>query len=178
MSHYWEMMFEQRGERPVPHGTQVSVGTVLVLKLVEALRRTEVDFAAARAAAKAYDPRVWEAEIRDAYGPAADGILAMEAQARKNETESRLRRIDTMEAHWDEIDALLAALPTSESIMALLRSLESPCLPAEIGVDGKLLKNTFLYCKEVRARYTILQLVWDLGLLDSLSDQVIAGLGE
>ena len=159
MSHYWEMMFEQRGERPVPHGTQVSVGTVLVLKLVEALRRTEVDFDAARAAAKAYDPRVWEAEIREAYGPAADGILAMEA-------------------HWDEIDALLAALPTSESIMALLRSLESPCLPAEIGVDGKLLKNTFLYCKEVRARYTILQLVWDLGLLDSLSDQVIAGLGE
>ena len=37
MSHYWEMMFEQRHERPVPHGTQVSVGTVLVLKLVEAL---------------------------------------------------------------------------------------------------------------------------------------------
>ena len=108
----------------------------------------------------------------------ADGILAMEAQARKNETEGRLRRIDTMEAHWGEIDALLAALPSSESIMALLRSLESPCLPAEIGVDGKLLKNTFLYCKEVRARYTILQLVWDLGLLDSLSDQVIAGLGE
>ena len=134
--------------------------------------------AAARAAAKAYDPRVWEAEIREAYGPAADGILAMEAQARKNETEGRLRRIDTMEAHWGEIDALLAALPSSESIMALLQSLESPCLPAEIGVDGKLLKNTFLYCKEVRARYTILQLVWDLGLLDSLSDQVIAGLGE
>lgn len=35
MSHYWEMMFEQRGERPVPHGTQVSVGTVLILQLVE-----------------------------------------------------------------------------------------------------------------------------------------------
>lgn len=178
MSHYWEMMFEQRHERPVPHGTQVSVGTVLVLKLVEALRRTEVDFDAARAAAKAYDPKVWEAEIREAYGPAADGILEMEAKAQKNETEGRLRRLDTMEAHWGEIQALLEALPSSESIMALLRSLESPCLPAEIGVDGKLLKNTFLYCKEVRARYTILQMVWDLGLLDRLSDEVIAGLGE
>ena len=178
MSHYWEMMFEQRHERPVPHGTQVSVGTVLVLKLAEALRRTTVDFDAARKAARAYDPALWQQEIETAYGPAAQGIIEMEAKARKNETEGRLRRIDTMEAHWGEIDALLAALPSSESIMALLRSLESPCLPAEIGVDGKLLKNTFLYCKEVRARYTILQLVWDLGLLDSLSDQVIAGLGE
>lgn len=178
MSHYWEMMFEQRHERPVPHGTQVSVGTVLVLKLAEALRRTTVDFDAARKAARAYDPAVWQQEIEAAYGPAAQGIIEMEAKARKNETEGRLRRIDTMEAHWGEIDALLAALPSSRSIMALLRSLESPCLPAEIGVEGKLLKNTFLYCKDVRARYTILQLVWDLGLLDNLSDEVIGSLGE
>ena len=80
-----------------------------------------------------------------------------------------------MEAHWDEITALLRALPASETVMELLRSLDSPCLPGEIGVDKEMLKNTFLYCKEVRARYTILQLVWDLDLLDPLSDQVIAG---
>ena len=176
MSHYWEMLFEQQGRRPAPHGTQVSVGTVLVLKLVEALRRTQVDFDAARAAARAYDPAAWEREIRRAYGPAAEGILALEETARKNDPEGRLRRIDAMEAHWEEIDALLAALPSSESIMELLRSLQSPCLPAEIGVDGQLLKDTFLYCKEVRARYTILQLLWDLELLDPLSDQVIAAL--
>ena len=178
MSHYWEMMFEQRHERPVPHGTQVSVGTVLVLKLAEALRRTTVDFDAARKAARAYDPALWQQEIETAYGPAAQGIIEMEAKARKNETEGRLRRIDTMEAHWGEIDALLAALPSSRSIMVLLRSLERPCLPAAIGVGGKPLQNPFLYCKEVRARYTILQLVWDLGLLDSLSDEVIGSLGE
>ena len=55
MSHYWEMMFEQARKRSVPHGTQVSVGTVMVLKLTEALRNTTVDFAAARAAARSYD---------------------------------------------------------------------------------------------------------------------------
>ena len=53
---------------------------------------------------------------------------------------------------------------------------KSPCTPAEIGVDAQLLKRTFLYCKEVRARYTILQMVWDLDLLDQLSDEVIAEL--
>ena len=31
MSHYWEMMFVQAGKRPVPHGTQVGVGSVLIL---------------------------------------------------------------------------------------------------------------------------------------------------
>ena len=173
MSHYWEMMFEQAGKRPVPHGTQVGVGTVLVLRLVERLLKTEVDFDAARSAARAYDPTAWEAAVRRAYGPAADGVIAMEAQAQKNETSARLRRIDAMEEHWEEIRTLLEDLPSSGEIEDILRSLGSPSLPGEIGVEGELLKNTFLYCKEVRARYTILQMVWDLGLLDTLSDQVI-----
>lgn len=176
MSHYWEMIFEQEGKKPVPHGTQVGVGTVLILKLVEKLLKLDVDFNAARAAAETYDPAAWEEEIRMAYGPAAQGVIDMEAAAQKNETKTRLSRIDAMEAHWEEICALLDALPASEKIMDLLRSLDSPCLPAEIGVDNELLKKTFLYCKEVRARYTILQMVWDLGLLDQLSDEVIADL--
>ena len=37
MSHYWETILEQRGQRPAPHGAQVGVGTVLVLKAVELL---------------------------------------------------------------------------------------------------------------------------------------------
>ncbi|MEG2175493.1 MAG: sn-glycerol-1-phosphate dehydrogenase [Oscillibacter sp.] len=176
MSHYWEMMFEQAGRRPVPHGTQVGVGTVLILKLVEKLRESRVDFGAARAAAEAYDWAEWQNAIRKAYGPAAEGIITMETQAQKNAPHARLARIDAMEAHWEEITDLLADLPSSEKIMGILRSLNATCLPGEIGVDDDLLKRTFLYCKEVRARYTILQMVWDLGLLDRLSDQVIAEL--
>lgn len=173
MSHYWEMIFEQQQRRPAPHGTQVGVGTILVLKLTEALRRTRVDFGAARAAAQAYDPAAWEREIHAAYGPAARGVIRMELDAQKNETQGRLRRIGVMEEHWGEILSLLEALPASETVAALLRSLRSPYLPEEIGVDEALLRNTFLYCKEVRARYTILQMLWDLGVLEELSKQVI-----
>jgi len=60
-------------------------------------------------------------------------------------------------------------------VAELLQSLESSYLPEQIEVDAAMLKNTFMYCKEVRARYTILQMVWDLGLLDELSDEVIKG---
>ena len=176
MSHYWEMIFEQRGERPAPHGTQVGVGTVLILKLAEKLLSTTVDFDAARMAARAYRRAAWEARIREAYGPAAQGVIDLEAAAQKNETAGRLKRIDAMESRWEEIRALLGALPASETVAGLLRSLDSPCLPGQIGVDTELLRNTFRYCKEVRARYTILQMIWDLGLLDTLADQVIGEL--
>lgn len=84
------------------------------------------------------------AHIRTAYGSAADGIIALEATARKNEPTARLRRIDTMEAHWDELNALLTELPSSQTVMDLLKSLDAPCLPIEIGVDADMLRSTSL----------------------------------
>ena len=179
MSHYWEMMFEQKGERPAPHGTQVGVGTVLVLKLVEALlAMPKIDFEQARIHAKSYNEAEWEQNIHMAYGPAAEGIIDMEKSAQKNAAEGCLKRIDAIEANWSDIQKLLADLPSSGSIIELLQQLESPYLPSQIGIDDAMLKNTMLYCKEVRNRYTILQLLWDLDLLDSLSDKVIRELGE
>ena len=173
ISHFWEMIFEQRGERPAPHGTQVSVGTVLILKLVEALKNTTVDFSRARKAAEAYNVKAWEKEIQEAYGPAAQGVIDLEKQSGKNTAEGRLKRLDVMEEKWAEIQKLLDGLPSSEQIVSLITSLGAPCWPAQIGVDDQLLKQTLMYCKEVRARYTILQMLWDLELLDELSDQVV-----
>lgn len=177
MSHYWETILEQRGQRPAPHGAQVGVGTVLVLKAVELLLERKVDFDAARRAAEVYDPVKWREEIQRAYGPAAPGVIEMEEEAGKNASAGRLARIDTMERRWSEISALLRTLPTSDYVADLLSGLGAPCRPEGIGIDRKLLKDTFLYCKEIRARYTILQMMWDLDLLDSISDQVIEEMG-
>lgn len=178
MSHYWETVLPQRGVQPASHGTQVSVGTVLVLKAVEELLCTEVDFNKARSAALRYDPSVWEANIRKAYGNAAPGVIELERKEQKNETTKRLERINAIETNWERIRALLAALPSSESIIKILKGLSAPYLPGQIHVDKATLKDTFLYCKEIRARYVILQMLWDLDMLDSISDAVIAKLPE
>ena len=176
MSHYWEQVCALKGVRPAPHGIQVGVGTVLVLKAVEELLGRKIDFDAAREAARAYDPAEWEKKITAAYGPAAAGVIEMEKTSQKNETQGRLARIDAMQAHWSEIETLLKALPSSVYITELLESLGAPSRPEQIDVDKALLKDTFLYCKEIRARYTILQMLWDLDMLDSISDAVVAAL--
>ena len=68
-----------------------------------------------------------------------------------------------------------ARCPRTGDIRArCLQEVGCPCTPREIGVDKALLKQTFMYCKEIRARYTVFQTVYDLGLLDELSDRVIA----
>ena len=154
------------------HGEQVAVGTVLVLMLIEELLKWDVDFDRARAFARAYDRAAWESEIRRAYGTAADEVIAIENSAKKNEPVNRLKRIDSMEKNWAAICAQMRTLPSAEYLMNLLKEIGCPCLPSEIGIDAATLKDTFLYCKEVRARYTVFQTVYDLGLMDTLPDAV------
>lgn len=173
MSHYWEVLGEQRGKPYAMHGEQVAVGTVLALMLIEALRDTRVDFARARAEARAYDPQIWQENIRRAYGNAADAIIDLEKSSCKNAAEGRLKRIDIMEAHWSEITSMLEGLYPAGQLREMLKDLGCPSCPKDIGITRDILKDTFLYCKETRARYTIYQMAWDLALLDSLSDIVI-----
>ena len=173
MSHFWEVVNEQRGTPGAMHGEQVAVGTVLVLMLAEELCRTKMDFDAARADAERFDTQAWEREIRRCFGNAAQEALDIEAQAHKNAVPERLARIGRIQQHWDEILQQLSSLPEAESLQQLLKQVGCPSLPEEIGVDETLLRDTFRYAKETRARYTLLQLVFDLGLVDSLTDRVI-----
>jgi glycerol-1-phosphate dehydrogenase [NAD(P)+] len=174
ISHYWEMIFEQQGRRPAPHGHQVGVGTILILKLTEALRkRDKIDFDRARREAEQYDFAQWSQEIRRAYGPAAQGVIELEQDAGKNETGGRLKRINKLEENWKKVVGLLESLPPSQTVTKLMEELSAPCCPSQIGVDRQLLKDTLLYCKEVRARYTILQMLWDLGLLQELTEEIM-----
>lgn len=174
MSHFWELILGQRGIRPAPHGIQVGVATVLMLKAAELIRNTKPDFAAAKAAAAAYDPAAWENTMREIYGEAADGVIDMEKKAHKNDTEGRLVRLDTIEKNWDAICEQLKNLPSAEYVKELLEGLGVPADPTLIDVDHDTLKNTMMYCKEVRPRYTLFQLMWDLDILDKVSDDVMA----
>ena len=173
MSHFWEVVNEERGTQGAMHGEQVAVGTVLVLMLAEALKKTAVDFDAARVFARNYDEAAWEQEIRRCYGSAAQEVLDLEKKARKNAVPERLERIDRIEAHWNEILKQLETLPKAGELQSLLRKVGSPCTPAEIGIDRALLRDTLFYAKETRDRYTLLQLVYDIGLTEKLSAQII-----
>lgn len=171
-SHYLEVLGDQRGKPYAMHGEQVAVGTVLALTAAAKLASITPDFDAAREAAARYNHAAWENEIRRAYGDAADAIIALEAQSGKNETTGRLKRIDIMQRHWEEVRAMLAGVYPAEKLRALLKDIGCPCTPQDIGVTKDVLRDALLYCKETRARYTVYQLAWDLGLLERLADDL------
>ena len=172
MSHFWETLGDQQGKQFAMHGEQVAVGTVLMLMAAEELVKLDVDFDAACEIAKQYDEAAWQERVQGVYGSAAGEILAIEEKARKNSAENVCGRISAMREHWDALLEQLKSLPSSAELIACLQRIGCPALPAEIGVDDALLRDTFLYAKETRARYTLLQMIYDLGLTQRITELV------
>ncbi len=170
LSHYWEMQFLFSGKPPVLHGAKVAVGTVAAVWLYRALLRGPVDFDRAREHAAAFDAAQWETDVRSAYGPAAEGVLALERQTGKNDPGQVMRRIDALEQNWPKITALIRErLPALEDLISLLRGLGAPYRPDQLGIADKMVADAVRFAKDLRNRYGLLQLLFDLGLQRELA---------
>ncbi len=129
----------------------------------------------AAAATKPFDKSMWEEEIRAVFGEAADGIIALEEKSHKNDPAARNIRLDTIRDRRAEILwAIRHNLPAVSEIEELLLSLDAPVHPEQIGVSLQEVRGAVLYAKEVRNRYTLLQLLWDLGLSVEFADRLSA----
>ena len=172
LSHYWEMRFLSDGKKPYLHGTQVGVATVAILKAYELLREYPIDFNAAKLKASVYSDSMWEADMVKYYGPAAPSVIKLEKETGKNSADQVQSRLELIEQHWEEIKALIDLLPSADSIRAILSSLSAPSSPLEVGIDQDTFIESFLAAKELRNRYALLQLLFDLGLLKELAMKV------
>ncbi len=176
LSHYWEMKFQQEGREPIFHGTKVGIATVAVCRIYELLGGMgQPDFEAARRFGQTFDETLWETRIANAFGSAASEIMEYEKREGKNSKERHAKRIRVIEENWDRIlDVVQQKLPASETIVTILNELQAPFNPLQAGIEAPLTYNALLYGKEIRNRYTILQLVWDLGLLEAFAQEITA----
>ena len=184
ISHYFEMQFLFDGIPAVLHGTKVGIGTVMMLRLYNELAKMDrPDFAALkkdaaeRAAAGPYEESAefaaWKAEMERAYRGAAPMVIALEQKAQKNAPARLLKRLESIEKHWDDIVALAKTAPASEAIRGVLEGLGAPVRPDQVGVCRQYVEDGILYAKELRDRYTILQLLWDIKRLASMKDLLL-----
>lgn len=179
LNHYWEAIEIQNGQIPVLHGIEVGLAEVVILKMTEFLRKSRPDFNAAREKAKQYDQAAWEEKMKEVYGTASDAIIELEHESKKNDPEGRLKRIDKIEENWDEIVKLMNDyMPSAERMIEILKSLDAPYFPSQVGFSDEMLYNALVYGKENRARYTLLSMMGDLGVLEDLAKKVVAFVNE
>lgn len=174
-SHYWEMQFLFDGIPAVLHGTKVGIGTVLMLELYNKLAEMEKpDFARIRENIS-YRPSMddWEKEIHRCYRDGAEGIIALERKTKKNDPEGLSKRLLAIEEKWDEIQALAKTAPRASEIYGVLEKMGAAKVPADVGICREYVYDSIRYGKELRERYTILQLMWDIGELDKAAEELV-----
>ena len=172
ISHFLEMRYLLDGREAVFHGTKVGIGTVIALKAYEYVSKLEPDFEKAKALLrKPFDE--WEKDIKGAFLGAADEIIALEKKGGKNGKARLDARIAVTEKNWAEISSLAKNATKPELVRDILIRLGAPTKPQEIGVEKEMAREAILYAKEIRDRYTVLQLLYDLGELENFANTII-----
>lgn len=160
LSHYWEMYFLQN-KKPCPlHGTKVAIGTVIGLYFyhsLDGLLRNIPDVLN-----YTFDNKKWEAAIQKAYPFTYQSVLALEHSSHKNQEENVKERLFSLLEKKEEVLALSKVLPACEEIIGYLKSLNAFYLPSMIHINNDVLKNSIYYAKDLRNRYGILQLLYDI----------------
>jgi len=80
-----------------------------------------------------------------------------------------------IQQRWPVIrEHLKRQLMTVEHIRDLLRAAGCPTEPAEIGVSVVQLRESYTLARTIRSRYTVLDLVNEVGILDARVDELFA----
>lgn len=171
ISHYLDMTAlaeEGSGEHDL-HGLQVGVATLVAASLYDRLL-DEFDPAAFGVAARVACQPHWgevEAELRGHFpGSIVESVIeqASRLYAEGDALAGRLTRFCEL---WPTLKPALAGrLASPDAIETELKAAGAATTFAEIGVDRDRALAAVRFAYHVRARYTILHLLSDLGLLD------------
>ncbi|CUH97691.1 hypothetical protein P22_3826 [Propionispora sp. 2/2-37] len=169
ISHFWEMAFLFAGKEALLHGTKVGMSSVITAKLYELLPETKVDFDKAVSVARAFDEKAWREKVIAMYGKAAPGILKLSEKDGRNSIEKRIARISKIKENYDAIMNIAKAAPSAARVRALMEEAGAPVRPKEVGIDDATALNGVIMAKEVRPRYSMLNLLSDLAILEELA---------
>ncbi len=63
-------------------------------------------------------------------------------------------------------------LPTPEYVIEQLKNAGSICDPKTLGIEKEVFRNSVIHAKEIRPRYTVLQLAQDKGVLEKVAEEL------
>ena len=168
-SHVWDMRGLEFGTPVAPHGIQCAMATLQAVKLYERLKTMTPDEAKARAYVDAFDYEDWKGQLRGFLGRSAGTMIDQEAREGKYRKETHPARFQIIQENWDKILEILdEELPSSRELERLMDAVGLPKSPSIIGVDDDCARMTFFATKDIRVKYVLSRLAWDLGVLEEL----------
>ena len=172
ISHYVDMTSIAHDLPHDFHGCQVAVGTVTTSHLYEAVRA--LDPRALNVEHLAADHLEWsdyEVVLRKRFGALSDAVLKHAKKLYPSQAQVH-QRLRTLTENWDDIFADVATtLRPSAELRLSSTAPQCPTAFPQIGVAQDRALDSVRYSKDIRARYTILHLASELGVLDDMAER-------
>ena len=174
LSHIWDMRGAEFGTPIELHGIQCALGTLISVKLYEKIKNITPDKKKALNFAKGFDFEKWSEELKVFLGKGAESMIALEEKEGKYNLESHKKRLDIILDNWEKIKKIMEEeLPPSTKLLELFRKIGMVETAKEIGIDEAILPQTFKATKDIRDKYVLSRLCWDLGIIDEVAEEII-----
>lgn len=169
ISHVLDMRGAEFGTPVESHGIQCAMGTLIAAKAYEKLTSIAPNADKALAYTGAFDLKAWHTQLRQLLGKGAESMIVLEEKEGKYDLTSHAKRLDILLSHWEEILQIIREeLPASDNLERLLDTLGIPKALSQIGTADAMLPVIFSATKDIRDKYVLSRLAWDLGILDEL----------
>lgn len=177
-SHQWEM--EGHGldwEPPLTHGIKVGLGTIASCALYEAVLELDVSSVDPGARAAAWlTPEADEARVRALQPvPAIQGPAVEQTRLKYVAADQAAERVRAIQAAWPRIvERVRPLLLPAAEVASRLHVVGAAYHPSQVGISQSRLRRTYLQAQTIRSRYTILDALYELGLLESVVASLFA----
>lgn len=177
-SHLWEMENLQVDGEAAAHGACVGVGCVAMLALYEWLLARPDTMVQQALAAPASDDAAIAAEIVAALGRGEVAQAALREMQAKRALGDRRARVARFTQVWPQLrGALPARLVAPDVMQQRLRTVGGASHPDDLGIATGALAADYRRARLIRRRYTLLDLLDDLGWLDRAVGDLFAATG-
>lgn len=159
ISHHVEMM-PPPGWEPALHGEQIAVTTVVMAKLQDQLL--------ARDTPPHIEPsKLSVASLKTHFGDEVGAACWQDIQPKITDVPRAARLNERLQAIWPRLRSEIELVRRSSAdIDKALAKIEAPRRYAAIGLPRAFFKNAILHAREIRNRYTFLDLAANSGLLE------------
>lgn len=173
VEHYFSHVWDMRGlefNTPVDfHGIQCAVGTLYAVKLYEQVLKITPSYAKGVEYVEKFNYREYKVFLKEFLGKSANSMIELETKEGKYDVEKHKKRLKTIIDNWDKIVKIInEEIISSKELTEILDKLNAPKRVEDLGIEFETLKKTFVATKDIRDKYVLSRLCFDLGIIDEL----------
>lgn len=172
-SHIWDMRALEFSTPMDFHGIQCAIGTVLALKVYDRIKSVKPDRTQALKHIESFCAENHFDALRRFLGRGATAMIDSQIKEDRYNQQKHLERFERIEKNWDKIIGVInEELPDADFVTDLLMKTGAPVSVGDIGLPESETTTTFLFTRDIRDKYILPSLLFDMGIAQEISEEV------